>query len=93
MNLNWNHIQNQDAVSLLKCLMTTDYIPTNWETLWPRLDQLIQESSSQWHHNVLLDVNYSLAVLKLIKPTELSSILNDTFIHQVLGLPFKIVLP
>jgi len=84
MNQNWDGIQNQDAVSLLKCLTTMDYIPTNWETIWPRMDKLIQESSSQWHSGILLDVNYSLAVLKQLKPAQLSSLLNDTFIQQVL---------
>jgi len=48
------------------------------------MDKLIQESSSQWHSGILLDVNYSLAVLKQLKPAQLSSLLNDTFIQQVL---------
>jgi len=81
---NWNNIHSQDAVSLFKCLTTTDYVPSNWETLWPRLDKMIQDSSSQWHSGTQLDVIYSLAVLKQLKPTELPSLLNDTFIQQVL---------
>ena len=66
-------------------------MPTNWETLWPRLDKMIQEYSSQWDSGTQLDVFYSLAVLKQLKPTELPSLLNDIFIQKVLGISFWIV--
>ena len=65
-----------------------DYVLTNWETLWPHLDKMIQDSSSQWHSGTQLEVIYLLAVLKQLKPTELPSLLNDTFIQQVLGMLF-----
>jgi len=84
INQNWNNIQSQVAVSLIKCLKTTDYVPTNWERLWPHLDNIVQDSSSQWHSSTQLDVIYSLAVLKQLKLTELPSLLNDIFIQKVL---------
>ena len=85
MNQNWDQVRSQDAVSLLKCLAMMDYTPTNWETLRPQLDALIQQSSPQWDRTTLLDVKYSLAVLKQLEPTELTSLLNDSFIQNILG--------
>jgi len=84
MNQNWDQVRSQDAVSLLKCLAMMDYTPTNWETLRPQLDALIQQSSPQWDRTTLLDVKYSLAVLKQLEPTELTSLLNDSFIQNIL---------
>ena len=91
MNNNWSQVRKQDVVSLLLSLATVNFLPSNWESLWPRISSILSEEfqasaeSKSWSENILLDVAWSLAVLGHLDPKIAQTILNDDFVSKVLG--------
>lgn len=68
-------------------MATVDFLPSNWEILWPKVKQLVKEElhSPAWNANVHLDVAWSLTVLNHLEPAVAQSVLNDAFVSKVLG--------
>lgn len=87
VNQNWSSIRKQDAVSLLISMAMVDFLPSNWEFLWLKIKELVQEElkSPSLSANVHLDVAWSLTVLNHLEPAVAQSVLNDSFIAKVLG--------